>query len=114
MRKNRKKKRKEMGKKGKKEKKWEKRGKKEKMGKKRKNGGKKRLKRLRCAAGGYGNRWIGESSRWDRIEFGSPRYPHFGGGRGGAALTPYLCLLEGSALSARWAGGCFPFLFAVW
>lgn len=50
MRKNRKKKRKEMGKKGKKEKKWEKRGKKEKMGKKRKNGGKKKAENEDCDA----------------------------------------------------------------
>lgn len=113
MRKNRKK-RKEMGKKGKKEKKWEKRGKKEKMGKKKKKWRKKKAEKAAMRCRRLWEQMDPESSRWDRIEFGSPRYPHFGGGRGGAALTPYLCLLEGSALSARWAGGCFPFLFAVW
>lgn len=83
MRKNRKKKRKEMGKKGKKEKKWEKRGKKEKMGKKRKNGGKKKAENEDCDAlqavmGTDGSRE--QSMGSDRVRF--PPYPHFGGGGG--------------------------------
>ena len=84
------------------------------MGKKKKKWRKKKAEKAAMRCRRLWEQMDPESSRWDRIEFGSPPYPHFGGGRGGAALTPYLCLLEGSALSARWAGGCFPFLFAVW